>query len=190
MQKLALAVLLLAPIPSLAADTPAAEFTRTKRLAAKVTLSAKDKTLKAVLDELCESIEQQKLGRLRYEIAPPAVALVPPMVNLEAKDEPLAGVLARLLAPAGLKAIVISSEIDPKDGWLRIVPGEKMDVTAGPKASPEDEKDATLKLDAAKASIADKKTDDAKFLLNYVLKKYPTTAAAAEAKKLLESLSP
>lgn len=52
----------------------------------------------------------------------------------------------------------------------------------------EDEKAATVKLDSAKTLIADEKADDAKKLLKYVVKFYPKTKAAGEAKKLLDEM--
>lgn len=177
----------------LAADTPAAGFTRTKRLSAKITLTVKDKTLRKALDGMSDVLEQNQFGRLRFEISPSAVPLAPPVVNLEVKNQPLSEVLSNLLGPAGLTYTVISGELDPRDGWLRIVKAEGKPVepkVESPKATEEEEKDAKLKLEAAKASIAEKKNDDAKFLLNYILKKYPATTAAAESKRLLESLNP
>jgi FimV-like protein len=50
------------------------------------------------------------------------------------------------------------------------------------------EKDAARKLKLAKSLIEDGKTDGARDYLEEILKKYKTTKAAAEAKKLLENL--
>jgi len=171
-----------------AADTPAGEFTRTTRLAAKVTLTAKNLPLKTVLEQISNQLEANKLGRLRFDIAPVALSLIPATVSVEVKDAPLSEALAMVLGPAGLDVKVISSEIDPKDGWLRIVKGEPK--AAGPAATEAEEKDARVKLDAAKAAIVAGQPADAKFLLTFVLKKYPTATAAAEAKTLLETLRP
>jgi hypothetical protein len=55
-------------------------------------------------------------------------------------------------------------------------------------AAAEEEKTARGKLDSAKKLIADGKPADAKPLLKYVTKFHPTTAAAAEAKKLLDEM--
>jgi TolA-binding protein len=55
-------------------------------------------------------------------------------------------------------------------------------------AAAEEEKTARGKLDSAKKLIADGKTADAKPLLKYVVKFHPTTASAAEAKKLLDEM--
>ena len=177
---------------SQAADTPAAEFTRSKRLAAKITLSAKEKPLKAVFDEISDQLEAKKYGRLRFEIAPAVSSLVPSTVNLDVKDQPLSAVLTTLLNPAGLGYVVVSSETDAKDGWIRIVKsdGKAPEPPKGPPATADEEKDAKLKLDTAKQAIKDGKPGDAKFLLTFIVKKYPTSAVAAEAKTLLESLKP
>ena len=53
-------------------------------------------------------------------------------------------------------------------------------------AAAEDEKSALTKLEAAKKLIADGKPADAKPLLKYVVKFFPKTSAATDAKKLLE----
>jgi TolA-binding protein len=55
-------------------------------------------------------------------------------------------------------------------------------------AAAEEEKTARGKLDSAKKLIADGKAADAKPLLKYVVKFHPTTAAAAEAKKVLDEM--
>lgn len=55
-------------------------------------------------------------------------------------------------------------------------------------AAAEEEKTARGKLDSAKKLIADGKAADAKPLLKYVVKFHPTTASAAEAKKLLDEM--
>ena len=167
-----------------AADTPAAEFTRTKRLPAKVSLKAQEKPLKAVLDEISDQLESQKLGRLRFEIAPAAGTSIPSTITIEVKDKPLADVLKQI----GLGFTVISGELDPKDGWLRLVKGDAK--PAGPPATEEEERDAKLKLDTAKKAIKDGKAEDAKLLLTFIVRKYPTTSVADEAKTLLESLKP
>jgi TolA-binding protein len=63
-------------------------------------------------------------------------------------------------------------------------------MAVAPAATAEEEKDARQKLDAAKKALAEGKAKDAKFLLEYVLKKYPTATAAVEAKTTLETLKP
>lgn len=184
-----LMLVMLLATPGQGADTPAAEFTRLKRLGAKVTIAAKEKPLRTVLDGISDQLEARKFGRLRFDIAPIAMALIPAAVTVEVKDLPLNEALGKTLNPAGLTFTVVSSEIDPKDGWIRITKGEKpAEVVKGPAATAEEEKDAKLKFDAAKTAIAGGKPEDAKFLLKFIVKKYPTASMAAEAKTLLESL--
>lgn len=69
-------------------------------------------------------------------------------------------------------------------------PEEKKPDSAKPPdpAAAEEEKTARGKLDAANKLIAAGKPADAKPLLKYVVKFHPTTAAAAEAKKLLDEM--
>ncbi|CAN5298358.1 hypothetical protein BH11PLA2_BH11PLA2_30060 [soil metagenome] len=184
------AVALIFSVPMMAADTPAAEFTKSKRLIAKVTVSVKEKPLKAALEEIADQLEAQKLGRLRFEITPAASTSSPANLSVEAKDLPLATVLGNLLGPHGLKATVVSSEIEKTDGWLRIGKGEVKAAVTGPAATAEEEKDAKLKFETAKQAIADGKKDDAKFLLSFIVKKYPTAAVTEEAKSLLEAMKP
>jgi hypothetical protein len=57
---------------------------------------------------------------------------------------------------------------------------------AAPAASPEDEKLAAAKLALAKQLMEGGKADSAKIQLKFLIRKYPTTKAAAEAKTLLE----
>ena len=60
-------------------------------------------------------------------------------------------------------------------------------VNPKPPASDDpDEKQARSRLDLAKECLDEGKKEDAARLLNYVLKKYPKTQAAAEAKQLLD----
>ncbi len=187
-----LMLVMLLAMTARAADTPAAEFTRVKRLAAKVTISAKEKPLKDVLDELAEQLEAKRFGRLRFDIAPIAQSIIPATVTVEVKDAALSEALAKALNPAGLGVMVISNEIDPKDGWLRIVRAEvkEPEEPKGPPPTAEEEKDAKLKFDIARQAIANGKAEDAKFLLMFILKKYPTASVAAESKKLLEGIKP
>ncbi|MGL6097579.1 MAG: hypothetical protein ACRC7O_17495, partial [Fimbriiglobus sp.] len=56
-----------------------------------------------------------------------------------------------------------------------------------PAADPEDEKLAGAKLALAKELIEAGKADAAKIQIKFIMKKYPTTKAAAEAKGLMEA---
>lgn len=67
-------------------------------------------------------------------------------------------------------------------------PEEKKSDPPKPTADPEEEKMAAAKLESAKKLIAEGKAADAKPVLKYVSKFFPKTAAAAEAKKLLDEM--
>jgi hypothetical protein len=173
------------------ADTPAAEYTKTARLTAKLTVTVTDKPLKDALDAIFDELEKQKHGRLRYELPAGLLTGVPATVSIAAKDEPLAAILAKLLGPVGIRYTVVSAAGDKADGWLRLAKGDVVPASTppkGPPASADDEKDAQLKFDAAKAAIAANKPDDAKFLLQFIIKKYPTASVTAAASQLLETL--
>lgn len=79
----------------------------------------------------------------------------------------------------------------PKEKTKTVVKDKPKDE---PKPVPDDNPDekaervATLKLRAAKGVLADGNTDRAKELLMQILKQYPKTKAAEDAKKLLDGL--
>ena len=75
--------------------------------------------------------------------------------------------------------------VDPKP---EVKPDPKPTDPKPAEPADEDEKAAAVKLDSAKKLIADQKADDAKKLLKYVVKFYPKTKAAEEAKKLLDEM--
>jgi hypothetical protein len=173
------------------ADTPAAAHSRSKRLRGKITLEAKDDSLRAVLAALSEQVEDQKLGKLGFTFAPG----VSPSekVSISVKDKPLAAALDELLKTADLGYVVVSKAGDKSDGWLRITKGKERGYEAGaepkePAVDDTDEQAAAEKLEAAKKYLADDKPADAKVMIRYVLKKYPSTKAAAEAKELAEKI--
>lgn len=175
------------------ADTPAAAHTRTKRLAAKVTLDAKDEPLQKVLAAVSDQLEDQKLGKLGFTYT--AGASGGAKVSVTAKDKLLSQVLDEMLKPAEFGYVVVSKAGDKTDGWLRITRGKERGYEPGkePKDAPAaaddpDEKAAGEKLETAKKYLADKKPADAKVMLTFVVKKYPKTKAAAAAKELLDKV--
>jgi hypothetical protein len=91
--------------------------------------------------------------------------------------------------PAGSMPVA-SKTPDPK-------PEPKPEVKPEPKPEPSkpaetvgdaDEKNAQSRMDTAKKLIEDNKAAEAVKLLKYVVKYYPTTKGAAEAKELLEKM--
>ena len=185
-----------APLPAkVPPDTLAARFAKTKRLVAKVTIDVKDMPPKDVFAQLSERLVDGKVGALVVVLAP-GIAL-PPTLDITAKDDPLGTVLTKLLKPLGFGFVVVSKEDDPDDGRIRIVkydpkaePFVVKPVETGPPATAEDEKLAATKLETAAALESEKKLDRAKVLYKYIMKNYPGTKAAAEAKIRLEKLDP
>ncbi len=206
-------------------DTKAADYTRTRKLKGKVTVEAKNNTLKDVLTDISGQFELLKLGPLSYQTEP-GINLNS-KVTVDAKDVPGDEALDQLLKPLGYGYVVVSKDKDRYDGWIKVVKGDARGYEPGtePKDAPkpgakpttptkpddkkpdppktdtkpdekkptdpaaaEEEKAARGKLDSAKKLIADGKATDAKPLLKYVAKFHPTTASAAEAKKLLDEM--
>ncbi|MCU0704451.1 MAG: hypothetical protein MUF18_10790 [Fimbriiglobus sp.] len=197
-------------------DTRAAEFTRTKKLKGKVTVEAKNLPLKEILLDISTQLQDQKLGIIATEYDTGVSGNT--RTSLEVKDLPAEEALDKLLGSLELGYIILSKEGNAHDGYLRIVKGKargyepgtepkdvakpaepkkpdpKPEVKPETKPNPkpatgdEDEIAAGVKLEAAKKLIADEKADDAKKVLKYVVKFYPKTIAAGEAKKLLDDM--
>jgi len=175
-------------------DSPAAAYTRTHRLKAKITLNIRNESVQSVLIAVCDQLEEQKYGKLTVVYGPGAS--VGQKVTVEARDKPLDTVLDEVFKTTGLGYVVLSKEGERSDGWLKITRGKERGYEPGtepkelpvPAADPVKEAAATEKLDLAKKYIAEGKPDDARVMLNYVLKKYPDTKAATEAKRLVGTL--
>lgn len=221
MTRLALVVttLLLAAPAAFAADppkdTPAAHFTRTKKLKGKVTVDFKNLELGEAFKEISGLLEDQKLGQLSIQYATGVSRNT--KITYAAKDASLDEVLDGVLKQLDLGYYVVTKEKDRYDGWLMITKGPERGYPAGvtppktavdpkkpevkkpdepkkpdeakkpddKKVTDEDEKMATGKLDLAKQLIEDKKADRAKTVLKFIVKHYPDTKAGAEAKDLL-----
>jgi hypothetical protein len=118
-----------------------------------------------------------------------------------------------MLKKNSLGYVVFSREKDRYDGWLKIKQGNERGYPAGeepkgkavakepdknkaasvqdkPAISDEEkvEKAAATKLEFARSMLRDGKADKAKTRLEEIVKLYPTTKAADEAKKELEKL--
>ncbi len=185
-------VILMAQVALFAEDktTPAAAYTLEKRLRVPITLDVKEQSLKAVLEAVAEQLEGKKQGRLGHILA--LSAIPDGRIRYTCTDKPVAEVLDDIFKPLALGYVVISKADDKTDGYLSIRKGNERGYEPGkePKvftASAEDEKAAGDKLTLAKRLIDDKKRLDAKIQLKFLMKKYPDTKAAAEAKELLET---
>ena len=91
-------------------------------------------------------------------------------------------------AGGGLGYVVVSKDGDKHDGWVLLTTtGERGRVP--PPATAEEEKEAAIQLLASAKKLLDAKKDvSAKVLLQLVVKKYPTSTAAKEAKELLAKI--
>jgi hypothetical protein len=172
-------------------DTPAAAFTRTKRLEGNVTLKLQGESLRIVFNAISDQLEEQKLGKLGFQFG----AGVSPTakVAISVKEKPLAAALDEVIKGTDLGYVVVSNAGDKSDGWLRITRGKESGYETGtepkePVADEADEQAAADKLEAARNYLAENKPDDAKVVIAFVLKKYPKTKAAAEAKELAEKI--
>lgn len=196
-------------------DTNAAAATR-KKLQTKISVEFKDTKLVDCTKEIKEKVEDAGGGALsfRFEIG----VSMNLTITYSAKDQTLAEVLDGMFQKNGLGYIVVSIEKDRDDGWIKIRQGKERGYPAGatpvakgpdkekPKPPPEKpakeppkekppategdkaEETATARLSLAKALIEAGKTDKVKERLEDIIKMYPTTKAAEEAKKLLEKL--
>jgi hypothetical protein len=177
----------------LASDTPAAERTRTKLLKLKVTLNAKNVSLRELLKEVAAQVEMQSEKPIMWTYAPDVVATQPITYSCSGKD--VETVLAELCKLAGIGYIVVSKDDHKHDGWIRITRGPERgygkypDDTPAPTIDDPDEMKAAARLKTAKELLETGKEADAKAVLKLIMDKHPKTKAAAEAKLLLEKLT-
>lgn len=172
-----------------AKDTPAADFTRTKVLKAKMTAAFTDVPLGEVLKEFAHQAEEQ-LDRpvmWAYGTGFPFAQ----KVTFTAKGQPLEAALDQLLPKAGggLGYVVVSKDGDKYDGWVRLTTtGERGSEKPPDPALAEAEAKAAENLALAKKLLDANKPASAKPVLEVIVRKYPATKAAAEAKELLGKL--
>lgn len=175
------------PPKGAAKTTAAAELTRSKLLKAKVTVKFTDARLGDVLKEFAAQVEMQTEHPVMwaYETKFPYSK----MLTFAAADQPLEAALDQLLKQAGgtLGYVVVSKEGDKYDGWVRLTTNGERGTEPQP-ATEQEEKEAADKLAEAKKLLNAKKDSSAIVFLQLVVKKYPSTKAAAEAKALLEKI--
>lgn len=164
--------------------TAAAEQTRAKALNAKVSVGASDARLGDVLKALAAQADMRADAVVMWTYGPSFP--YSQKVTYACKDKSLEAALDELLTKAGggLGYVVVSKAGDKYDGWVRLTTtGER--GTPLPAATAEDEATAAERLALAKKLIDGGKPESAKPLLTIIVKKYPTTKVAAEAKELL-----
>jgi hypothetical protein len=168
--------------------TAAAELTRTKSLKTKVSVSFTDARLGDVLKELAAQVDMKADQQLLWAYGPDFPFAK--KVAYSCKDKPLEVALDDLFKKnGGLGYIVVSKDGDKHDGWVLLTTtGERGAEKPEVKLTDAEEADAADKLGLAKKLIDAGKTDQAKTVLTFVMKKYPTATATAEAKELLAKL--
>ena len=168
--------------------TPAAELTRAKALKAKMSVDFTNARLGDVLKEFAAQVDMRADMQLMWTYGPNFPFAQ--KVSYSCKDKPLEVALDELFKKLGtLGYIVVSKEGDKHDGWVLLTTtGERGAEVVLPKATEAEEADAAEKLGLAKKLIEGGKNDQAKTVLGYILKKYPTAKAATEAKELLAKL--
>lgn len=196
-------------------DTPSAAFTRLKKLKGKVSVDFTNEFLSEFFKEISGQLDDQKLGRL--SVTNELGVSLNTRTTFKAEDQTVEEVLDGLLKTLDLGYVVVSREKDRYDGWIRIVKGPQRGYEKGmepvkttppvpdpkpetpktetkptgppkPAASEAEEKMAKLRLDLAKELLEKGNNMDAKPLLKYVVKYFPTTKAAEEAKTLIEQI--
>ena len=165
--------------------TPAAELTLSKALKAKVSGDFTNVRLGDVLKDFADQADMKSdlLVLWAYGEGFPYAQ----KVTYRCKDKPLEAALDELFRKAGgLGYVVVSKEGDRRDGWVMLTTtGERGVATAATAA---EEADAAAKLALAKKLLDAGKNDQAKTVLSFVVKRYPTAKAAGEAKQLLAKL--
>jgi hypothetical protein len=196
-------------------DTRAAAVTRGKKLQAKVSVEFADTSLKEALAELKTQIEaagQTISWRLDTGVS------MNLKVMYSGKDVTVAEALDGMFAKNGLGYVVISKEGDRLDGFVLIKAGKERGFPEGtataaapkeapaakavdkkpamkdkPAPKPEETGDKAEQLATGKLKLARQleeagKTDKARERYQDIIKQYPSTKAAEEARDLLEKL--
>jgi FimV-like protein len=189
-----------------AEDTKKAAETR-KKLQSKITVAFKEARFRDVEEEL-----QDKVEGVRFREDTKGGVNLNAKVTYKADAKTLEDVLNGICDKMDLGWYIISKQGDAYDGTVYITRGkergypegqgpkdkDKPKVEEKPKDKPKDkpaeddadkaEKDAGRKLKLAKSLIDDGKGEQAKDILDEIVKKFGKTKAAEEAKELLKKL--
>lgn len=117
-------------------DTSAAAFTRTKKLKGKVTVEAKNETLKNILLDISNQLEDLKLGPISADYEKGVSGNTRTSVSV--KDVTAEEALDKLFGSLELGYVVVSKEKDRYDGWIRVVKSNARGYEPGtePKDAP------------------------------------------------------
>ncbi|MFN4260217.1 MAG: tetratricopeptide repeat protein [Gemmataceae bacterium] len=196
-------------------DTPAAAATR-KKLKVKLSVDYKETRLADIVMDLKEKIEDVTGMNISFHLDNPGGVSNNQTITFAAQNMPVEEILNEMFEKAALGYIVASGKFknsDRYDGWVIITKGKERGYPEGqepstpvvkeqPKEEPKDtpkvedpadaDKDeaaATATLKTARKLIDFGLADKAKPRLEEILKKYPKTKAAEEAKTLLDKLN-
>jgi hypothetical protein len=176
-----------------APETPAAAATRLRLARVKVRGSFQDARLGDILKEFAQQAEEQTGEPVLWTYAPGFPAQV--RIQVELAEQSLLQALDQVLT-AGSKAsqqnlgyVVLSLPDHKHDGWVRLTTNGERGKEL-PAATAEEEQQAQERLATAQKLLAENKPAAAKIYLEVVVKKYPTTAAARQARLLLEKIGP
>jgi hypothetical protein len=192
-------------------DTPAAAGTR-KVLEGKITVEFKDIRLDDALDEIKGLCKVAKLGNFGYRFGTGVSRNL--TVTFQGKDKTVAEVLDGMFKKNGLGYIVISKEKDAYDGSVLVRQGKERGYPAGEEptttAKPEPAKEKAKPAPKEKPAVdGDKAEQMAQNKLNLIkdlqkngarkerlkqqlqdlLRDYPKTKAAGEAREMLDKLT-
>jgi hypothetical protein len=171
--------------------TPAAEETFAKLLKAKVSAEFKEARLGDVLKEFAHQVETKTDAPVMWAYGKDFPFAQ--KVTFSCKDKPLEVALDELFKKqGGLGYVVVSKDGDRRDGWVLVTTTGERGYEKGseppPKATAEEEADATDKLALAKKLLDGGKNEQAKTVLTFIVKRYPGAKAAGEARELLGKL--
>lgn len=164
--------------------TTAAEQTLSRALKAKVSGSFTDVRLGDILKEFAAQVETTAEVPLLWAYGP--AFPYAQKVTYRCTDRPLEAALDELFKKGGLGYVVVSNDGDRRDGWVLLTTTGERGVEK--KATAAEEAGAAEKLALAKKLLDGGKGDQAKTVLEFVVKRYPSAKAAAEARALLEKL--
>jgi hypothetical protein len=191
------------------ADSPIVANTR-KKLDTHVTVEYKETRLQEVVDDLKKQVEN-----LSISLDSAGGVSQNQQITYSATDKPLATVLDEMFKKAGLGYVIGKKKDKRYEGWLIIKKGnlrgdeeaatakadkppakEKKPAKVQPPPEPkvEDtpekaEQDAARKLRLAKTLEKEGVVDKAKIRYQEIVKKFPETKAAKEARELLDKLN-
>jgi hypothetical protein len=159
----------------------------------KVQGSFSNARLGDILKEFAQQAEEQTGEPVLWTYASGFTAGI--RISVELKEQSLLEALDHVLTVASkasqqnLGYVVVSLADHKHDGWIRLTTqGERGREL--PAATVEEEQQAHERLEKARRLLAENKVASARIYLEVVVKKYPTTTAAREARQLLEKIGP